>query len=186
MSRCSSSARRALCTNTRRVVVQRCPAVPTAPNTMAGTARSRFAVSSTMTALLPPSSRRLFPSRAATRSPTLRPTAVEPVNETSATRGSSTNRVASSVPPSINSWNIGGRPWSANVRLQMCCTAIAVSGVLGEGFQTLTLPQIAARKAFHDQTATGKLNAEMIPTTPSGCHCSYMRCCSRSECIVRP
>ena len=84
---------RAECTNTRRVVVQRWPAVPTAPNTMAGTARSRFAVSSTMMALLPPSSSRLLPRRAATRSPTLRPTAVEPVKETSATRRSSTKRV---------------------------------------------------------------------------------------------
>ena len=56
------------CTSTRRVVVQRWPAVPTAPNTMAGTASFRSAVSSTMMALLPPSSSRLLPSRRATRS----------------------------------------------------------------------------------------------------------------------
>ena len=39
---------------------------------------------------------------------------------------------------------------------------------------------------FQDQTATGKLNAVIVPTRPSGCHCSYMRCCGRSECIVLP
>ena len=42
---------------------------------------------------------------------------------------------------------------------------------------------MAARNAFHDQTATGKLKALMTPTTPSGCHCSNMRCFGRSECI---
>ena len=56
----------------------------------------------------------------------------------------------------------------------------------GDGFQMLTLPQMAAMHAFHDQTATGKLNAVIVPTSPTGCHCSYMRCCGRSECIVLP
>ena len=59
--------------------------------------------------------------------------------------------------------------------LQMRCTAMAQSGVWCDGFQTQMSPQTAARKAFQDQTATGKLKAEMIPITPSGCHCSYMR-----------
>ena len=40
---------------------------------------------------------------------------------------------------------------------------------------------MAARNAFQDHTATGKLKAEITPTTPSGCHCSYMRCCERSR-----
>ena len=83
-------------------------------------------------------------------------------------------------------WKIGGSSLTSITRLQMCCTASAVNGVFGEGFQTEALPQMAARQAFHAQTATGKLNAEMIPTTPSGCHCSYMRCCGRSECMVEP
>ena len=48
----------------RRVVVQRWPAVPTAPNRMARMARSRSAVGVTMMALLPPSS-----SRAAAQAP---------------------------------------------------------------------------------------------------------------------
>ena len=44
----------------------------------------------------------------------------------------------------------------------------AVKGVLEEGFQTETFPQIAAIIAFQAQTATGKLNAEIIPTIPNG------------------
>ena len=71
-------------------------------------------------------------------------------------------------------------------RLQMCWTAKEQSAVLGEGFHTVAFPAMAARNAFQDQTATGKLNAEITPTTPSGCQCSYMRCWERSECMVRP
>ena len=66
------------------------------------------------------------------------------------------------------------------------CTAMAQRAVLCDGFQMLTLPQIAAMQAFQAYTATGKLKAEIVPIRPSGCHCSYMRCCGRSECIVRP
>ena len=129
---------------------------------------------------------RLLPSRRATRSATLRPIAVEPVNDTSATRRSSTNRVASSVPPSMKSWKIAGSLCSRITLLQMCWTAIAVSGVLGEGFHTDALPQMAARNAFHAQTATGKLKAVMMPTGPSGCHCSSIRWLARSLAMVRP
>jgi hypothetical protein len=47
-----------------------------------------------------------------------------------------------------------------------------VRGVFSDGFQTMLLPQTSASAAFHDQTATGKLNAEMMPVTPSGCQVS--------------
>src|SRR6202035_3038337 len=83
-------------------------------------------------------------------------------------------------------WKIGGSAWRSSTRLQMCWTARAHSAVLGEGFHTVALPLIAAKNAFQHQTATGKLNAEITPTTPSGCHCSYMRCGGLSECMVRP
>src|SRR5205823_4703120 len=39
---------------------------------------------------------------------------------------------------------------------------------------------------FHDQTATGKLNAVITAMTPSGCHCSISRWLGRSDWIVRP
>ena len=59
-------------------------------------------------------------------------------------------------------------------------------GGLRRGLPHRRVAADAARNAFHDHTATGKLNAEITPTTPSGCHCSYMRCCARSECMVLP
>ena len=183
--RCSSSSSARLRARARGAcVVQRWPAVPTAPNTIAGTARSRLANSSTMMALLPPSSSRLLPRRRATRSATSRPTCVEPVNETRSTRRSSTKRVASScagVDEQLE--DAAGNRCRSSTRLQMRCTATAHSAVLGDGFHTVTLPQIAARKAFHAHTATGKLKALITPTTPSGCHCSNMRWLGRSECI---
>ena len=68
----------------------------------------------------------------------------------------------------------------------MCCTASALSGVVDDGFQITVSPHTAASAAFHDHTATGKLNDEMTPTGPSGCHCSNIRWRLRSECIDRP
>ena len=72
----------------RRVLVQRWPAVPSAPNKIARTASSRSASSATMMALLPPSSRMLRPNRRATVSATRRPASVEPVKLISGRRGS--------------------------------------------------------------------------------------------------
>ena len=40
--------------------------------------------------------------------------------------------------------------------------------------------------AFQDQTATGKLKAEITPTTPAGCHCSVILWSGRSEGSTRP
>ena len=47
-------------------------------------------------------------------------------------------------------------------------------------------PQTQAMALFHAHTATGKLNAEMTPTTPSGCHCSIMKWRGRSLAMVSP
>ena len=66
----------------------------------------------------------------------------------------------------------------------MACDASAVSGVFSEGFQTTGSPQTKASAAFQDHTATGKLNAEMTPQTPSGCHVSIMRWSGRSVAMV--
>ena len=63
---------------------------------------------------------------------------------------------------------------------------MAQSGAFSLPFHTQTSPQTQAKAAFHAQTATGKLKAEMIPTTPSGCHCSYIRWSGRSEGMVNP
>ena len=64
--------------------------------------------------------------------------------------------------------------------------ASAESGVFSDGFQITGSPQTSARAAFQDQTATGKLKAEMIAHGPSGCQVSVMRWPGRSEAMARP
>ena len=80
----------------------------------------------------------------------------------------------------------GASPKRCSARASSAWQASAVSGVFSDGFHTQALPQTRASAAFHDHTATGKLNALMTPTTPSGCHCSIIRWPGRSEAIVRP
>ena len=84
---------------TRRSEVQRCPAVPTAENTIARTAMSRSAEGATIIALLPPSSRIGRPKRAATLGPTIEPMRVEPVAETIGTRFDATSASPIAGPP---------------------------------------------------------------------------------------
>jgi len=52
------------------------------------------------------------------------------------------------------------------------CTAIVDKLTVGAGFHRTELPQVKAIAAFHPYTATGKLNAVIIPTTPTGFHIS--------------
>ena len=70
-------------------------------------ARSRSALGATMAALLPPSSSRARPKRAAISGAICRPIRTEPVAETSATRGSSTSAWPTSRPPSTSWWMPG-------------------------------------------------------------------------------
>ncbi len=77
-------------------------------------------------------------------------------------------------------------PCRSSTRLQIFCTAMAVSGVSEDGRHSTQSPHTAAIMAFHDHTATGKLKALITPTIPSGCHCSYMRWPGRSLCMVSP
>ena len=115
-----------------------------------------------------------------------RPIRQEPVAEISGSRRSASIFSPTSAPRPITRLKTPLRPLRSITRLAMFCTATAVSGVLDDGFQTMVSPQTAAIATFQAQTATGKLKAVMMPIGPSGCHCSYIRCWGRSECIVRP
>ncbi len=88
----------------------------------------------------------------------------------------------------INWHNPSGasEPKRANARFRILWVAIAVRGVFSDGFQITGLPQTNASAAFHDQTATGKLKAEITPTGPMGCQISLILCPGRSEAMVRP
>ena len=72
-------------------------------------------------------------------------------------------------------WTPSGAPTSSAARRSSASQASAVSGVSSDGFHTTVSPQTSAIAVFHDHTATGKLNAEITPTTPSGCQVSISR-----------
>src|SRR5438874_12965658 len=100
----------------------------------------------------------------------------EPVAETNGIRASSANFWPTDLRSPISNLKIAGSaPLSRQTRSAIFVTAIAVSGVFSDGFQIVASPQTAASAAFHDQTATGKLNAVMTATSPNGCHCSIKR-----------
>src|SRR6266849_11190424 len=86
----------------------------------------------------------------------------EPVAETSGIRGSSANFWPTVLRSPTSRVKIAGSaPVSRQTRSAIFVTAIAVSGVFSDGFQIVASPHTAASAAFHDQTATGKLNALM-------------------------
>lgn len=58
--------------------------------------------------------------------------------------------------------------------------------VEGAPFQTQTSPQINPSAKFQPNTATGKLNAVIMPTTPKGFHYSIMKCDGLSDGITNP
>ena len=159
----------------RRVVVQRCPAVPTAPKTAPTVTNFRSASDETMMALFPPNSNKERPSRPATAVATALPIRVEPVADTKGTRGSWLSHSPTAAPPITSPLRPSGAPKDSITRAVIFWQAKAVKGVFSEGFQTHALPQTQASMVFQLHTATGKLKAEMTPTTPKGCHCSYIR-----------
>ena len=53
-------------------------------------------------------------------------------------------------------------------------------------FQIIVLPQMSPIDVFQPDTAQGKLNAEMIPTLPTGFHYSRIMCSGRSLGITFP
>src|SRR6187397_2034704 len=165
------------------VDVHLCPAVPTAPNKAPRIDISISASFEIIIALLPPSSSNALPNLAPTAAPTAFPILVEPVADNRGILASFAIHSPTSRPPMIKEETPSGTLFFANTSEIICWHAIPHKGVFSDGFHTQTSPQTNASILFQLQTATGKLNAEMIPTIPNGCHCSYMRCPGRSLCM---
>ena len=122
------------------------------------------------------------PKRRASRSPTARPMRVEPVAESDRhARVVNQGRADLGAADQQRQRPSGASPNVRAARAKIACTASAVSGAFSDGFQITLSPQTSASAAFHDHTATGKLNAEMMPTGPIGCHCSVSLWSGRSE-----
>src|SRR5215218_1146287 len=170
----------------RRVVVQRWPAVPTAPNTLPTKVMSRSASFEIMMALLPPNSSKDLPNLAPTAAPTALPILVDPVADTNGIRLSLAIRSPNSLSPITKPDTPSGTPFCLNTEATIFWQAMPHNGVFSDGFQIHTSPHTQASIAFQLHTATGKLKAEITPTIPNGCHCSYILCPGRSLCMVNP
>src|SRR5579872_1996463 len=145
-----------------RVVVQRCPAVPTAPKIAARNAILRSAYSDIIMALLPPSSSKERPRRAATAVPTALPMRVDPVADISGMRVSLLIHSPHSLLPITRPQTPSGTLFALNTSAIIFWQAIAESGVFSDGFHTQVLPHISAIILFQLHTATGKLKALMM------------------------
>ena len=123
----------------RRVEVQRWPAVPTAPKKALARAPVRSALSLMMMALLPPSSRMARPRRAPTTPPMRWPMRVEPVALIRGTWWSLTSFSPMVEPrPMVTQLMPSGSPLALKTSFTMFWQAIAHSGRLARG-----LPQAA-------------------------------------------
>src|SRR5215208_3994737 len=137
----------------RLVVVQRCPAVPTAPNKHPFTAISISASFEIIIALLPPNSSSALPSLAATAAPTALPMRVEPVAEIRGTRLSFAIHSPASRLPMIKLQTPSGTLFLANTSATICWQATAQREVFSEGFHIQTSPQTQASMLFQLHTA---------------------------------
>ena len=138
--------------------------------------RSRSADGATIAALLPPSSSSDRPNRAATRGPTSRPIRVDPVR-----RQQRDGRVLDQRQPDRGVAehdldDVGGEARLVERPRQQRAGRPARTAAPAPTASTRPVsPQTRAMAVFHDHTATGKLKAEMTPTTPSGCQVSISR-----------
>src|SRR5947207_14955751 len=95
----------------------------------------------------------------------------EPVADTNGIRGSSASFCPTVLRSPTSRVKIAGSaPDSRQTRSAIFVTAIAVSGVFYDGFQTMASANTAETAAFHDKTTTGKLKAVTNTTKTNGCH----------------
>src|SRR5262249_45400281 len=163
--------------------VQRWPVVPKPPHKQPSTARSSFASSITMTTFLPPISRWTFLKDGAAFSETVRPTSVDPVNDTTRTASCCDNTLPISSPPPVTRLTTpGGTPASSRIRTKFN----ADNGVSVAGLNTTVLPQTSAGTIFHDGIAIGKFHGVTIALTPSGCRIDIANLSRSSDGVVWP
>src|SRR5450756_875585 len=152
-----------LCTRSREDAVQRWPLVPKAPQIDPSTASSRFASSITMIGFLPPISRWTCLNVGAHASLIVCPTAVEPVNETTLTRGSLRSGMPTFEPLPVTTLKTPGvRPASSRARAKFTTE----SGVSVAGLMTTVLPHTRAAVVFQAGIAIGKFHGVMKAQTP--------------------
>src|SRR5690349_11233169 len=119
-----------------------------------------------MNADLPPSSRNTRLSDSAALAMTLRPVAVEPVNDTTSTRGSVLSIAPIAWSELLTTLSTpGGRSVSVAA---MAATAAAAHGVSGAGLRTTVQPAARAGPTLARLIWWGKFHGVIAPTTPAG------------------
>ena len=119
----------------------------------------------TMMTFLPPISRCTFLNDGEACPETVRPTSVDPVNDTTRTASLTRSAFPTSAPPPVTRLTTpGGMPASSRIRTKFS----ADSGVSVAGLKTTVLPQTSAGMIFHDGIAIGKFHGVMIAETPTG------------------
>src|SRR5689334_22856213 len=118
-----------------------------------------------MITFLPPISRCTFLNDGADFSETVRPTSVDPVNETTRTSSLIDRASPTSPPPPVTRLTTPlGTPASSRMRTKLS----AESGVKVAGLKTTVLPQTSAGMIFQDGIAIGKFQGVITAQTPSG------------------
>ena len=149
-------------------LVQRWPAVPNPDQYAPASALSMSALGITTSGFLPPSSSEQETRFLPHTSPIILPTAVEPVKLILFSLPSSTASTSSCpvvLPlPCTTLTTPSGSPASCMMR----ASANESSGASCGDFHTQVLPHMMAGIIFQKGTAAGKLQALMMPHTPSG------------------
>src|SRR5687767_4165872 len=114
---------------------------------------------------------------------TIRPTCVEPVNDTTRTSLLVVSGVPTSSPSPVTMLTTPrGMPASSRTLTKLT----ADSGVCDAGLKTTVLPQTRAGTIFHDGIAIGKFHGVMIEQTPSGCRTDIANLLRSSDGTVCP
>ncbi len=136
-------------------------------------AASMSASSNTMKGALPPSSIAGFTTLSAASCRSLRPTSVEPVNETTRTRGSCSIALTT-LPDEREGMTLttpAGTPASSRIGI----SASMVSGVSDAGLSTTGQPAASAGPILRVAMAAGKFHGVTSTATPAGLCCTTMR-----------
>ena len=137
------------------------------------TAASMSASSNTMNGALPPSSIAGLTMLSAASRSSLRPTSVEPVNDTTRTRGSC-SMALTTLPDEREGMTLttpGGTPASSSAGI----SASMVSGVSEAGFKTTGQPAASAGPILRVAIAAGKFHGVTSTAMPAGLCCATMR-----------
>src|SRR5581483_2646038 len=132
---------------------------------------------------LPPSSSEQCLKLFAEVVPIVRPTALDPVNETARTSGFSSNGAPASAPNPVTMLITPfGTPASVRTRTRLNVER----GVSCAGLITHVLPHTSAGSSFQEGIAMGKFHGVIMAQTPSGWRTAIANLFGNSEGVVGP